>query len=323
MGRSLAVVLITFDNARYLPRCCEGIAGLRADALEVVVVDNASRDGSADLAAKHLPGARIIRNDVNRGYAAAANQGIAATRGEYVLFVNPDAFLSPEYAERLADALETAGDQFGSATGTLLRGGGDAIDPTATVDSRGIRMTRSGRHFDIDADTPDTTSPATTVPVFGVSGAAALHRRTFLEDVSLDGEVFDEDFFAYREDADLAWRGQLRGWQSLYVPDAVAWHVRRVTPERRGQLPAVINMHSVKNRFLLRLKNEGAWLALRNAPWELTRDLVVVAAAMTVERSSFPALVWLWQHRARILRKRRLVQQGRRVSDRDLARWFN
>jgi GT2 family glycosyltransferase len=323
MGRSLAVVLITFDNARYLPRCCEGIAGLRADALEVVVIDNASRDGSADLAEKHLPGARIIRNDVNRGYAAAANQGIAATRGEYVLFVNPDAFLAPDYAGRLVGALEAAGDRFSSATGKLLRGSGDAIEPTATVDSRGIRMTRSGRHFDIDADTPDTSGPAGPVPVFGVSGAAALHRRTFLEDVALEGEAFDEDFFAYREDADLAWRGQLRGWQALYVPDAVAWHVRRVTPERRGQLPAVINMHSVKNRFLLRLKNEGAWLALRNAPWELTRDLLVVGAAMTVERSSFPAIVWLWQHRTRVLRKRRLVQQGRRVSDRDLARWFN
>jgi GT2 family glycosyltransferase len=322
MGRSLAVVLITYDSARYLSRCCEGIAGLLAEDLEIVVIDNASSDGSADLAAKYLRGARVIRNAENRGYAAAANQGIAATRGEYVLLVNPDAFLAPDYAVRLIEALETAGERFGSATGKLLRGHGDAIAATETVDSRGIRMTRSGRHFDIDADTPDTASPDVPMPVFGVSGAAAMHRRAFLRDVALEGEIFDEDFFAYREDADLAWRGQLFGWQALYVPTAVGWHIRRVTPERRGQLPAAINMHSVKNRFLLRIKNEGLLLALRNAPWELTRDLLVLGAAMTIERSSFPAFVWLWQHRRRVLRKRRLVQQGRRVSDRDLARWF-
>jgi hypothetical protein len=81
-------------------------------------------------------------------------------------------------------------------------------------------------------------------------------------------------------------------------------------------------MHSVKNRFLLRLKNEGSYLALRNAPFELTRDAIVIAAVLTVERSSFPALVWLWSNRRRILVKRRAVQQRRRVSDRALAEWF-
>lgn len=322
MGRSVAVVLITYNNAPYLPRCCEGIAGLRDVDAEVVIVDNASADGSGDVAARLLPDARLIRNDANLGYSAAVNQGIAATRAEYVILVNPDAYLSSGYAATIIAALERAGERFGSATGTLLRGTGFGIEPTTTVDSRGIRMTRSGRHFDIDAGVEETTRPDTPVPVFGVSGAAALHRRTFLEDVALEGEVLDEDFFAWREDADLAWRGQLRGWQALYVPDAVAWHVRRVTPERRSQLPAVVNMHGVKNRFLLRIKNEGAWLAFRNAPWELSRDLLVVGAALTVERTSFPALVWLWQHRSRVLRKRRLVQQGRRVSDRELARWF-
>ena len=82
-----------------------------------------------------------------------------------------------------------------------------------------------------------------------------MFRRPFVEAVSVDGEFFDEDFFAFREDADLAWRAQLMGWKCLYVPSAVAWHVRRVTPERREQLPHEINWHSVKNRFLMRGKN--------------------------------------------------------------------
>src|SRR5207253_8400481 len=145
---------------------------------------------------------------------------------------------------------------------------------------------------------------------------------SFINDVTINDEYFDEDFFAYREDADVAWRRRLFGWRALYVPEAIAYHVRTVTPERRRSLPAAINMHSVKNRFLLRLKNEGFYLALRNAPFELTRDLVVIAAVLTIERTSLPAFRWLWLNRARILAKRREIQRRRKVSDRDLARWF-
>jgi hypothetical protein len=95
-----------------------------------------------------------------------------------------------------------------------------------------------------------------------------------------------------------------------------------VTPEARKELPADINMHSVKNRFLLRLKNEGAYLALRNAPFELARDVLVLLAALTIERTSLPAFGWLWRNRTRVLAKRRAIQQRRNVSDRALARWF-
>jgi hypothetical protein len=115
---------------------------------------------------------------------------------------------------------------------------------------------------------------------------------------------------------------RLFGWRALCEPRAVADHVRTVTPEVRRALTAAINMHSVKNRFLLRLKNEGAYLALRNAPFELFRDLVVLAAALTVERSSLPAFAWLWRNRSRVVARRRAIQARRRVSDRALARWF-
>ena len=178
-------------------------------------------------------------------------------------------------------------------------------------------MTRSGRHFDVARD----PGPGTR-DVFGVSGAAAVYRRSFINDVTINDEYFDEDFFAYREDADVAWRGRVLGWKSMHVPEAVAYHVRTVTPERRSSLPAAINMHSVKNRFLLRLKNEGIYLALRNAPFEVARDIVVIGASLTIERTSLPAFGWLWRNRKRILAKRRAIQSRRRVSDRALAEWF-
>ena len=302
MERLVSIVVVTWNSAPFLPRCLDGIRRQTHRNVELIIVDNASSDDSVAHA--------TIRNDTNTGFAHAANQGIAAAKGEFVLLLNPDAYLTPEYIERL---LRDIGDA-GAATGKLLRATGTQIEPTNAIDSMGIRMTRSGRHFDIDTDVSGE--------VFGVSGAAALYSMAFIRDVSIDGEFFDDDFFAYREDADVAWRGRLFGWRAVVVPDAIAYHVRTVTPERRRELSPIINMHSVKNRFLLRLKNEGAYLALRNAPFELFRDVVTIAAVLTIERTSLPAFRWLWRNRKRILAKRRAIQSRRKVSDRELARWF-
>ncbi len=301
----VSVILVTWNSAQYLRRCLDGLRRQTHRAIELIAIDNASSDVSLAL----VQADTLIRNDTNRGFSAAVNQGIAVARGEYVLLLNPDCFLEPDYVSRLVAALDARPD-VGSATGMLFRADGKAGE----IDSCGIRMTRTGRHLDIDVRVDGE--------VFGVSGAAAMHRMSFLRDIAVDGEVLDEDFFAYREDADLAWRGQLFGWKALCEPRAVAYHVRRVTPEARRALPADINMHSVKNRFLLRIKNEGAYLALRNAPFELARDFVVLLAALTLERTSLPAFAWLWRNRSRVLAKRRAIQRRRKVSDRELARWF-
>lgn len=312
MGRLVSVALVTWNSALWLRRCLDCIARQTHRDFELIVVDNASADDSVALISGHAK--RVIRNETNRGFSAAVNQAIAVAGGEFVQLVNPDAFLEPEYIERLVAAFDKAGPAFAMATGKLLRTDGNEID------SMGIRMTRSGRHLDITEEIADRGSQI--AEVFGVSGAAAMYRMTFLREAAVGGEIFDEDFFAYREDADLAWRGRLFGFRAMVVPDAVAYHVRRVTPERRSTLSPEINMHSVKNRFVLRLKNEGAYLALRNALFELPRDLLVIGAALTIERTSMPALGWLWRNRRRVLAKRREIQRRRRVPDRELARWF-
>lgn len=304
----VSLILVTWNSARFLPRCLDGIAQQTFPDVELIVVDNGSADDSVAIVRARFPHATIVQNTENEGFSRAVNQGIAYASGEFVQLVNPDAFLGPDYVAKLVAALESD-ERLASATGKLLRAEGTGVD------SKGIRMTRTGRHFDIDEGEERE--------VFGVSGAAAMHRMSFIRDVTLsDGQFLDEDFFTYREDADVAWRGRLFGWRAVYVADAVGWHVRTVTPEKRRDLPPFINMHSVKNRFMMRIKNEGLYLALRNAPFELARDLVIIAAVLTVERTSLPAFPWLWRNRKRILAKRREIQRRRRVSDRALARWF-
>jgi len=143
-----------------------------------------------------------------------------------------------------------------------------------------------------------------------------------IEDISFNGEFFDEDFFAYREDADIAWRAQLLGWSCLYVPEARGWHVRRVTPERRRELPAEINWHSVKNRFLMRIKNTGAPLLTRFMPQIFARDLLIIGYSVLVDRKLLTALIFPLKNWRRMWMKRKLIQAGRRVSDRNLMSWF-
>lgn len=334
MGDAVApvsVVLVTWNSAPFLRRCLAGVRQQTHRDLELINVDNASADDSAALVRAEWPEARQIVNDTNRGFTGAVNQGVAAARGEFVLLLNPDAYLEAEYVEKVVAALTATGPSFGAATGRLMKAIGFEITPTDVIDSKGIRMTRTGRHLDIGQGLKDGEDDRGLKPlggaaalheVFGVSGAAAVYRAAFLRDVAIDGQVLDEDFHTYREDADLAWRGRVLGWRALYVPDAVAYHVRTVTPQKRRELSPAVNMHSVKNRFLLRLKNESLYLALRNAPFELPRDLVAIAAVLTIERTSAPALGWIWRNRARVLAKRREIQRRRRVSDRELAEWF-
>jgi GT2 family glycosyltransferase len=143
-----------------------------------------------------------------------------------------------------------------------------------------------------------------------------------IEDISIEGEFFDEDFFSYRDDADLAWRAQLLGWRCLYLPEAIGYHVRTVHPECRRQLPAPVNFHSVKNRFLMRIKNVTWPLYVQNFLPVLVRDLGILAYCLVVERSSLAAFPTVIRHWRRTLAKRRVIQHRRRVSHTYLQSWF-
>jgi GT2 family glycosyltransferase len=143
-----------------------------------------------------------------------------------------------------------------------------------------------------------------------------------IDDISLDGEFFDSDFFVYREDADVAWRSQLMGWKCLYAPYARGYHVRKVLPGNRRALPPEINMHSVKNRFLMRIKNISPNLYWRNCFSITSRDLVVVTCCLLWEHTSLKAYWFLFKNLKRTLAKRRLIQASQRVDDQYMASWF-
>jgi GT2 family glycosyltransferase len=387
----VSITIVTWNSAQYLDECFGALTLLDYRDLEVIIIDNASEDGTRALLKQVETKWRVIYNDCNGGFAAGQNQAIRAARGEWVLCLNPDVVLSPDFVTQLVAAGEAHPDA-GSLCGKLLRWSpmpeasstsmgsdlkGHGFQPcrqaaqitplgaegevsqglkpgsptrldgtpegvplqkhtgeetsgieadshkTKIIDSTGIYFTPNMRHLDRGAEEIDRGQYDHVQYVFGASGAAAFFRRDFIEAVSVEGEFFDEDFFAFREDGDLAWRAQVMGWKCLYAPAAVAWHVRRVTPERRKDLPLVINWHSAKNRFLMRGKNASGWLCWRLFFPVVWRDIMTFGYAAVRDRRLWSAVIYWWKARDSIRRKRAIIQSRRRVSDRDLLWWFS
>jgi len=323
---SYAVIVVTHDHVGTLPACFDAVAALEPPPAEIVVVDNASSDGSAELVeTRSDTGLRLVRESTNTGFAAAVNRGLAETTAPWVLLLNPDCAPKPNFvAQMLAAAGRTPNkNEIGSVTGRLIRSTDAALNPGRVLDAAGMVVTSSGRHFDRGAGEPDDGRYLKPVWVFGGTGAATLYRRSALADVAYpDGQILAESFFAYREDAELAWRFQWRGWRCLYTPDAVASHGRGFQPEggRRGH--ETTNRLSVRNRFLLRIHCADLGWHLRCFPWWKLRDLMVIGACLTIERSSLPALIEVWHGRGDALARRRWVLSRRRVPSRHISRWF-
>ncbi|HEX4438726.1 MAG TPA: glycosyltransferase family 2 protein [Thermoanaerobaculia bacterium] len=306
----VSIIVVSYNDAADLPVSLGAALAQRGVTTETLLVDNASTDASREAAARAGAAVRVLALPENVGFAAAMNAGIDGSTGRYVLALNPDCRLEPDFCAALAQRLDRAdAADVGSASGRVVRAEGPGLSPSGILDTTGIYFTASGRHFDRGAGEREDGRYLREDEIAGPSGAAGFYRRSALESARISTGYFDADFFLYREDAELAWRLRRLGWRSLYVPEARASHRRRNLPERRRSMTALANMHSVKNRFLLRINNQSAGEALRTLVPTAARDVVVLAACLTVERSSLPAFGWLWRNRTRLFEKRREIAE--------------
>ena len=252
------------------------------------------------------------------GFAAAANRGIAEASGEFVFLVNPDVSLEGDgFLASLAAALD-ADPAAGAAAPKLLRPDG------VTVDSAGLLMQRNRKAIDRGRDMPDGAEFSRPCRVFGACGAAALYRRAMLDDIKISGEYFDAVFFAYKEDIDLAWRANLLGWKTLYVPEAQAIHLRgwkgrstggsRSPSGARRGIPRGIRRHSHKNWYLSILKNDDIINVLKDLPSIAFYDLKLDLYALFFEPFLFLAFWDIIKLLPEALKKRREIMSRRKVS---------
>lgn len=320
-----ALLIATYNAERDVAECLAAVAALSTRPLEVVWIDGGSKDATVDrvraeasrLAAAGIPFELVAVPD-NIGYAAAMNSGIRRTTAPWVLALNADARLAPDYVDRLLARVEGHGDRAGAATGRLLRFA-SAGEPDR-LDACGMYLVRAWRHFDRGSDELDHGQFLEPARVFGATGAASLFGRRALEDIAVaPGQYFDELFHSYREDAELAFRLQERGWDVLYEPTAHARHRRFNLPQRRAAMSDLVNFHTLKNRYLLRAYHQTAGNFWRTLPWTLPRDLLAFGYVLLRERQSLPAYRWLFANRRDILLRRKKIQAARTHS---LEPWF-
>jgi GT2 family glycosyltransferase len=323
-SEAVAICIVTHNSAADLPGCFESIAALDHRPLEVVVVDCASADGSLETARAHAPAGlpfTAVGLTENLGFAGGMNAAFARTQAPWVLTLNADARPSPDYLTRLLATVATHQQvRTGAVTGRLVRPAVDGKPPT--LDACGMVLTRNWRHLDRGSGEVDGGQWSQADRVFGATGAASLFRRAALDDVAVEGEIFDSRFHSFREDAELCFRLRERGWEVIYEPAAVCEHRRFNLPERRSAMPAAVNLHSLKNRYLLRLYHQTAGNLLRTLLPTLIRDVAALGWVLLRERSSLAAYGWLWRNRRDVRRRRRLIQGRRTVAASAIDRWF-
>jgi GT2 family glycosyltransferase len=321
-SETISVTIVSYNSDVYIERCLESVFAQDWPSIEIIVIDNASSDQTCSLLEKYKGRIQVVLNAENRGFAAGQNQAIHLAKGEWIFALNPDVRLEPNFLSLLLQE-KNLDPKIGTICGKLLRANSDLL-PTLDrrIDSAGIYFTPTFRHLDRGSDLPDSPEYDEPAYVFGATAAAALYSKALIEDVSVDGEFFDEDFFLYREDADVSWRAQLQGWRCLYLPQAVGYHVRTAFPTSRRELPPSVNRQAVLNRFLMRIKNATLFVYLRNFIPVTFRDFGAIFYCFTIEHSSlsaFPSALRQWR---RMSEKRRIIQSRRRVSEEYLLRWF-
>jgi len=299
------VVIPNWNGAHHLPACLEALRAQTCSDLEVILVDNASTDGSVALVAERYPEVRLLVLGRNLGLTGGNNAGFRAARGDILISLNNDTQADPRFVEALVTALQ-AHPEAGMAAAKIrlfdrrdvIHSAGDGYGADGIPFNRGVWQRDEGQF-----DEPGW--------IFGGCGGAVAYRRAMLDDVGL----FDESFFMYCEDVDLNWRAQLAGWPCWYTPQAVVYHKLSAT----GGGP-LASFYTGRNTLWVIAKNYPGtllrtyWPHIVRAQWAVSREALRAwrgAAARARLRGQIAGFLG-WP---RMLKKRRAIQAARRVSD--------
>ena len=311
----VSVTIANWNGIRYIRRCLDDVFDQTYPKVEVIVVDNGSTDGSPEVVKEHYRLAKLIKNRTNVGFSAAYNQAIQASRGVYVLILNTDVFLDRNFIKAAVGGM-LRDEKIGTVAGRIFR------DKTRDIMNVGVYLRKR-------LSLTNSTNVDQEEFVFGASGAVVLQRREMLEDVKVLDEYFDESYFAFQEDIDLAWRAQLQGWKCLYLPGAMAHHVGSASLEGRiplGDKPPFFQRHVLKNRYMTLTKNCSPGIFLFLLPSILLTEALTWPYLFLHRPLRIPYLALYVLDFIRLLpltvRKRRIVQERRKVGDRYIKQFF-
>lgn len=302
-----SIIIVSWNSAAFMERCLQHLRAQSFDQFEIILVDNASADRTVELAQNfcrsHDLRLLLIQNTSNLGYAVANNKGIAVAQGDLILLLNTDAFLPPDFLTQIYEQAKLH-PEYGSYTPKILRDYDHKI-----IDSTGLFVTKAGKSHDRGFDEIDIGQYAQSEQVFAPCGAIALYRKAALEKVKWGAdEYFDANFFVYYEDTDLGWRLQRAGYQCLYLPQIIGYHVRGGSVGRKVsifQKSVAMQRHTIKNRYLMLLKNLSLRQLILQLPFLLWFELKMWGYILLKQRQLASVLVDVWKLGPETLHKRK------------------
>ncbi len=312
----VSAVIVNWNGRELIENCINSLLKQSYPHIEITVVDNGSTDGSQELIEQTYPDVKLIQYSKNKGFCHAINEGIKESSGAYILSLNNDVILKPSFLSEIVEAI-AADDQAGSATGKLLRAA--PRNGEVEIDSVGHVIFNNRLAFDLgdgEVDNGEFNSPGY---VFGACAAAGLYKRKMLEDIQVDGEFFDESFFAFLDDVDLSWRAQLRGWKCVFTPTAIAHHYRGKTAVRGSKL---VELNNYKNRYLMILKNDCFSAVVKNLHHFMITDTCKTGALLLRCPEALQGWLDVAKEVPRTLSKRRVIQKNRTVSQSEIESLF-
>ena len=313
---TVSVQIVTYNSEKDIKGCLNSVFSQSYPVEKVTIIDNKSKDQTLQIIAP-FKNVQLIRNDINNGFAGAHNQGIQNSKSDYILVLNPDVRLHRDYIKHIIYKMEED-FEIGMATGKLYRNINQLI-----LDSTGIIIKKNRRAFDRGSGEIDEGQYDDSIELFGVSGAAAIYRREMTNDISYEGQFFDESFFAYKEDVDVSWRAQLLGWKSQYIPNAIAEHGRGWQEEKkRTEIPLIIRQRSYINRYFYLLKNDRISYVALHLPYIFTYEIASFTYAILKE----PGLLIGWRIFASefnsMFKKRKVIMKKRKSSNEQIFSYF-
>ncbi|MDO8435537.1 MAG: glycosyltransferase family 2 protein [bacterium] len=336
----VTVQLVTWNGKRYLPWLFGTLREQTFSDFDVIVLDNGSTDGTVDQIKELEPHVkftmRIIALEKNTGFAGGHNRVFGEHESPYVLLLNQDMLLAPDYIERLVSLMD-AHEDAGAASGVLYRWDWERREEgeggrTKVVDTTGLMVTRSRRVLDYGMGRTDIEIPEGPYEVFGVSGALPMYRRSVLEEVNGAKRIFDPRFFSYKEDVDLAFRLRLAGSHAFVDPKANAWHDRTVrgtqgslgtAVKERSRKSSFGNSLSYRNHLLCLWKNECWSNFAKDFLWMIPYETAKFFWVLLREWGTVPALIDALKQLPEVMRDRHAIQKNRKVSPSELRKWWN
>lgn len=300
-----SLIIVTYNNHSQIEACLRSVLPSLSPADELIVVDNASEDGTAALVEAAFPQLQVLRASRNLGFGGGNNLGARQARGEFLAFLNPDTTVELGWLDALVRTLQTH-PQAGMATAKIL-----LLDDPEQINTCGNEMHISGLTLCRGMGQPRGAYPDLD-EVGAVSGAAFAMRRALFE--RLGG--FDESFFMYMEDTDLSLRARLAGWRILYAPEAIVYHEYRLTfgPNK--------TYYQERNRYWMLLRTFRKRTLAALLPALLLAELVTWGFVVLRERRNWGNKVRAYRAIVReqtaLKRARQACQALRRVSDSQL-----